>query len=139
MIFPTTARSGTGRKFSSRNPSFQRMPSESSNVDAGGYTPTSEPVTRNPRSFNIPATGAIAARQFLADVCVQAFDLTFAPQRRFVSYVVHAGSKISSVALPASFAETRARTPNGRVSMGREVCPIAAPQTIGNPSGFSIR
>src|SRR5579862_1149975 len=59
-IFPTTARSGAGCKFSSRNPSFQRMPNESSKVEAGGYTFTSEPVTRKPRSLSIPATGAIA-------------------------------------------------------------------------------
>src|ERR1700676_1923366 len=36
------------------------MPRLSSYVEAGGYTPESEPVTRNPRSRNIPASGAIA-------------------------------------------------------------------------------
>src|SRR6202163_3704624 len=36
------------------------MPRLSSNVEAGGYTPESEPVTRKPRSRNIPASGAIA-------------------------------------------------------------------------------
>src|ERR1700688_1388586 len=36
------------------------MPRLSSNVEAGGYTPESEPVTRNPRSRNMPASGAIA-------------------------------------------------------------------------------
>src|ERR1700688_652118 len=36
------------------------MPRLSSNVEAGGYTPDSEPVTRKPRSRSIPASGAIA-------------------------------------------------------------------------------
>ena len=45
MIFPTTHKSGAGFRFSSRKPSFQGIFSESSRVEAGGYTFTSEPVT----------------------------------------------------------------------------------------------
>lgn len=60
VALPMTARSGAGFRFSSRKPSFHSMPRELSSVEAGGYTFTSEPVTRKPLSFNIPATGAMA-------------------------------------------------------------------------------
>ena len=60
---------------------------------------------------------------------------------RCVLHALHAGSSVSSLApLPsASLAKSRARTPNGRVNMGRLVCPIAAPHTTGNPKKFSMR
>src|ERR1700674_873766 len=60
MILPTITRSGAGVKFAASNEWKKEMPRLSSNVEAGGYTPESEPVTRNPRSRNIPASGAMA-------------------------------------------------------------------------------
>ncbi len=42
---PDHHKSGAGFRFSSRKPSFQGIFSESSRVEAGGYTFTSEPVT----------------------------------------------------------------------------------------------
>src|SRR5690348_16606429 len=45
MALPITARSGAGCRCSSENPSFQGIPSEFRRIEAGGYTPLSEPVT----------------------------------------------------------------------------------------------
>ena len=45
---------------------------------------------------------------------------------------VTTGSRISS--FPSPRARKRARTPSGIVSMGRDVCPTAAPKTTGTPS-----
>ena len=39
------------------------MPSDSNMVDIGGYTFSSEPVTRCPRACSIPASEAIAVPQ----------------------------------------------------------------------------
>src|SRR4030095_1223898 len=49
--------------FSARYPSFNEMPFSWRNVDIGGYTFSSDPVTLNPRSFSAAATDAMAVPQ----------------------------------------------------------------------------
>ncbi len=49
--------------------------------------------------------------------------------RRRENHAEQAGSRISN--LPSPSADRRARTPKGSVSIGREVCPIGAPKTMG--------
>src|ERR1700732_5616887 len=53
------------------------------------------------------------------------------------AHAVTAASRISSP--PVSDARSLARTPSGIVSIGREVCPTGAPNTIGTPKAFMIR
>src|SRR5712664_1696574 len=60
MMLPITAKSGAGCKCAASNELKNEIPRLSRSVEAGGYTPASEPVTRYPLSRNIPASGAIA-------------------------------------------------------------------------------
>src|SRR5712664_4223775 len=60
IMLPMTAKSGTGCMCTASNELKNEIPRLSRSVEAGGYTPASEPVTRYPLSRNIPDSGAIA-------------------------------------------------------------------------------
>jgi len=63
IAFPTTTRSGRGERFAAANGCATGIPSDARKFDIGGYAALSEPVTRKPRSFSIPASDAIAVPQ----------------------------------------------------------------------------
>src|SRR5215469_14114316 len=63
MALPTTTISGVGLRFSTAKGCATAMPSAARKSDMGGYAAESEPVTRKPRSFSIPASEAMAVPQ----------------------------------------------------------------------------
>src|SRR6266852_563672 len=63
MALPTTTRSGAGVRLAGSNAVEQEMPRAWRKLEAGGYTPASEPVTLCPRSRSMAASGDIAEPQ----------------------------------------------------------------------------